>query len=61
LEFFKNFFSKLLGPDPTQKCGLGQKRPSIGGEERCLWGLEGLKTLWGKNEGRKMLARTGNG
>jgi hypothetical protein len=34
--------------------------PSVGGVERCLWGLQGLKTRWGKKEGREMLAGTGN-
>jgi hypothetical protein len=35
--------------------------PSIGGGEKCLWGLQGMKTWWGDKEGRKMLAGTGNG
>jgi hypothetical protein len=29
--------------------------PSVGGGEKCLWGLQGLKTRWGEKEGRKML------
>jgi hypothetical protein len=33
---------------------------SVGGGERCLWGLQGLKTRWGEKEGRKMLAGTEN-
>jgi len=33
---------------------------SVGGGERCLWGLKGLKARWGEKEGRKMLAGTEN-
>jgi len=34
---------------------------SVGGGERCMWGLQGLKTRWGKKEGREILAVIGKG
>jgi hypothetical protein len=30
--------------------------PSVGGGERFMWGLQGLKTRWREKEGRKKLA-----